>query len=128
MGQRMEAADQCNIGADPCAADPTDPVSGSCFNCWDFMWAQFFIGNSEVEDELLGIDLSTQQFGTITSNIYCTDGETEAEIIITNQNWAGHETNTFENVTILCWEGQPSIMTNSPLCLLYTSPSPRDRG
>ncbi len=116
MGPRMEAADQCGIGAMPCAGDPTDPVAGACSNCWDFMWVQFSIGGSEVEDELLGLDLSTPQNGTITSNIYCTDGETEASITISNQNWSGMETNTFENVVILCWEGVPTIDPFPPVC------------
>ena len=115
MGDRMEAADQCAIGTGTCPGDPQNPQASGCSNCWDFMWSQFLIGNSEVENQLLGLDLNTPQFGIITSSIYCTDGETEAEIRITNQNWASHETNTFENVTILCWEGVPSITTNSPL-------------
>ena len=115
MGDRMEAADQCSSFGG-CAGDPSDPTAAGCNNCWDFMWIQFFIGGSEVESELLGLDLSTPQDGTVTSDIFCTDGETEAGITISNQNWSGIETNTFENVIILCWEGIPSITTNAPIC------------
>ena len=112
----MEAADECTIAAGPCAGDPSDPQAGACNSCWDFMWMQFSIGGNLVEDELLGIDTNTPITGTITSSIYCTDGETEASIIISNQNWAGDETNTFENVTILCWEGIPTIDPFPPVC------------
>ena len=82
------------------------------------MWMQFFIEGSEVDSEVIGDSGTTdaEQFGNYTSPVFCTDGATEAEISITNQNWAAGETNTFSNVTILCWEGFPDIITNDPIC------------
>ena len=112
----MESADQCPFGSPTCPGDPTDPIQGDCFECWDFMWIQLFIGGNQEEDFLLGVDTNTPQSGTYTSMEWCTDGETDADIIISNQNWAGDETNAYSNVTLICWEGVPSISTNSPLC------------
>ncbi len=112
----MELSDDCGGGA--CAGDPNDPVSGACDGCWDFMWVEFDLGGSNVEDELIGESGTTdsEQSGIITSDIFCTDGATDAEIRIRNQNWASDETNTFSNVVIYCWEGYPTFTTNDPVC------------
>ncbi len=114
----MESCDDCPS----CPCDPEDPNAAGCNNAtacgWDFMWMQFLIGTNEVDSELIGEAGTTdfEQFGTYVSPTFCRDGETEAEIIITNQNWSLTETNTFENVVIICWEGTPEITTNSPIC------------
>ncbi|NNE27671.1 MAG: hypothetical protein HKN09_12575, partial [Saprospiraceae bacterium] len=110
----MEYLDECG----GCAGDLSDPTAGGCDNCWDFMWMQFFIDGNEEDAEVIGDSGTTdaEQFGTYTSPIFCTDGALDADIIITNQNWAATETNTFSNVTILCWEGVPEITTNDPIC------------
>lgn len=111
----MEMSSECISG---CAGDPTDPQGGGCDNCWDFMWMQFFIGGSEVDSELIGEAGTTdaEMSGTYTTPIFCLDGETEASIDITNQNWAANETNSFSNVIIMCWEGAPEVITNDPIC------------
>ncbi len=110
----MEMSDECG----GCTGDPTDPVGGGCNNCWDFMWMQFFIDGNEVDSELIGESGTTdaEQNGNYTTSIFCTQGITEAEIIISNQNWAATETNSFSNVIIVCWEGVPDITSNDPIC------------
>ncbi|NNK89765.1 MAG: hypothetical protein HKO89_04090, partial [Saprospiraceae bacterium] len=110
----MEISTECGA----CAGDPTDGQSGDCGTCWDFMWMQFFIGGNQEDEELIGEAGTTdaEQSGTYTSPIFCTDGEEFADIIITNQNWAATETNTFSSVIIMCWEGTPDIITNDPIC------------
>ena len=110
----MEAADECGFGT--CPGDPTDPSGGTCDNCWDFMWIESEIGGSVFHELLLGFDQTTPQSGTYISTAQCTDGETEALIRITNQNWASIETNTFENVTLVCWEGTPEVTPFDPIC------------
>lgn len=110
----MEISDDCS----GCSGDPNNPIAGGCNNCWDFMWMQFFIDGSEVDMELIGESGTTdlEQSGTYTSPIFCVDGAADAEITITNQNWASDETNAFSNVIIICYEGVPEIMTNDPIC------------
>lgn len=110
----MEISTDCT----GCAGDPSDPQSTGCDGCWDFLWMQFSIGGSQVDEELIGESGTTdaEQFGTYTSPVFCTDGEEFASIEITNQNWASDETNNFSSVIILCWEGVPDIITNDPIC------------
>ena len=110
----MESSDECGA----CVGDPDDSLVGDCFNCWDFMWMQFSIGGSVEDEELIGEPGTTdsERMGTYLSPIFCTDGETSAEIDIRNQNFAADETNTYSNVVIYCWEGKPNFAVNNPVC------------
>jgi len=109
---KMESSTACG----GCAGDPNSPASSGCDNCWDFMWIEFLLDGNVEYEKLIGVPGCIDQTGTEEYGPICVDDASEASIRITNSNWAQHETNTFENVTIFCWEGLPSITTNNPIC------------
>jgi len=114
-GPDMESNTACNFGLG-CPGDPTNPTEDDCGNCWDFMWMQFYIDGGVVDENLIGVVPNISQSGTYLSPIFCPDGANDAEINITNQNWAAAETNEFSNVSILCWEAVPMVDLGPPIC------------
>jgi hypothetical protein len=102
--------------APDCLGDPTDPQSQGCTDCWDFMWIESELDGTTLDDDIVGVASNLNQNGTYTFGPICTDGATNAGISIRNQNNTNDETNTFENVTIICWEGVPEFNTNDPIC------------
>ncbi len=112
----MESADECGLGL--CAGDPSNPTSLACTNCWDFLWAQFFIDGTEVGSDLVGEAGTTdaEQSGSMSYQ-QCNMGGTTASIEITTQTWAGNESITFGPLQIICWEGVPTADANpDPIC------------
>ncbi len=101
-----------------CACDVTDPTAGACDGCWDFMWVEFEIDGSPEDELILGGSGATDadQVGTYQTEEYCVDGATMAQFNIRNQNWASNETNTYANVSIICWQAVPNFSTNAPVC------------
>jgi len=112
----MESSDECPFGSG-CAGDPSDPSGGACANCWDFFYVQFQIGGVTVQTELVGVPGSTNQSGTFTYGPVCTNGATDAGLIVQTQTWAANETITFSNITITCWDASATLMANpDPVC------------
>jgi len=102
--------------APACPGDPSDPQAPGCDNCWDFMDIQSKLDGITVDNETIGTVDNLNQFGTYSYGPICTDGANTASIAIRNQNNTTDETNTFSNVTIVCWEAAPEITTSSPIC------------
>ncbi len=112
----METSDECNFGLG-CPGDPEDPLFGDCPVCWDFMWMLFMVDGDVVDEELIG-EAGTddsEQFGSYSFEYCVEEGDSEANIEFQNMNWTNSETNSYFNVTIICWE-KPEIDTNSPIC------------
>jgi gliding motility-associated-like protein len=101
----MESSTECPFGIPPCQGDPTNPSGGGCDQCWDFFYAQFQLNGSNVNTQLVGVPGSTNQSGTLTFGPICTNGATDASIILQTQTWAANETITFSYITITCWDG-----------------------
>jgi gliding motility-associated-like protein len=80
------------------------------------MWIESELDGTTLDDDIVGVASNLNQNGTYTFGPICTDGATNAGISIRNQNNTNDETNTFENVTIICWEGVPEFNTNDPIC------------
>jgi gliding motility-associated-like protein len=99
-----------------CAGDPNNSLVGGCDECWDFMWIKSVLDGNIVNADTLGLSTNLSQSGTYSFGPICTDGATSASIEIRNQNFFTNETNSFSNVTILCWEAKPTATTNSPIC------------
>ncbi len=102
--------------APTCPGDPQDPQAPGCDNCWDFMNIEAQLDGTSVDTETIGTAANLNQFGTYSFGPICTDGATTASIAIRNQNNTTEETNTFSNVTIICWEAVPEMSTSSPIC------------
>ncbi len=102
----------CNIGTPPCSTtcDPSTPTLGSCNGCWDFLWAQAFLDNSEVSQELIGGFNTTDsdQSGTIMMD-FCTNGAVDLNMMITTQMWANDESVEINNIAIICFENEPMV-------------------
>lgn len=114
----METSDECAFGVPPCAGNPRSPL-GPCANCWDFLWAEFFIDGGTAGEGLIGEAGTTnsEQAGSI-SLIQCTNGNSAtASMNITTQTWAANEAVTFSSLMILCYEGLPTASANpNPVC------------
>lgn len=112
----MESSDECV----PCAGDPASgPSAGPCGNCWDFIYVRYQVGGVTVFSELIGDAGTTdsEQSGTISFGPICTNGATNAAIIVQTQTWAGDETITFTNLTVQCWDSRATLMaTPNPYC------------
>ncbi|MBC7884390.1 MAG: hypothetical protein H7X99_02885 [Saprospiraceae bacterium] len=111
----MDSSDECPFGIPPCAGNPAMPNTGGCNSCWDFMFIEVLFDGSLVYSELIGGAGETRQIGTL-SWIGCTNNAANATIRISNQNWAGDETNTFTNIVLECWDANPTAADNSPIC------------
>jgi hypothetical protein len=115
-GGNMESSDECPFGSG-CPGDPNDPSGGGCANCWDFIYVQFQIGGITVHTELVGVPGNTNQSGTLSFGPICTNGATDAGIIVQTQTWAANETITFSNINITCWDASSTLMVNpDPVC------------
>ncbi len=122
-GGNLEYLDECCMD---CDGDPENPTQLGCLQnmtcsgmvgCWDFMWIRFMVDGNAITENLIGDEGTTdaESSGTF-SFIYCVTEEENAHIEITNQNWAAAETNIYSNVSILCWEGQPTIEPLNSAC------------
>jgi len=99
-----------------CPGDPNNSQIGGCEECWDFMWIKSVLDGSIVDADTLGLSNNISQSGTYTFGPLCTNGATTATIDIRNQNSFTDETNSFSNVTIICWEATPAATSNAPIC------------
>jgi hypothetical protein len=117
----LETSEEC-VGL-TCPGDPSDPQGGSCANCWDFLYVRYQIDGVTVFSELIGDAGTTnaEQSGVITSPPICTNGGTNATIIVQTQTWAANEGVTFNNISITCWDASATLSaTPNPLCQSQT--------
>ncbi|MBK8886163.1 MAG: hypothetical protein IPN46_06225, partial [Saprospiraceae bacterium] len=111
---RMESPETCFAGG--CTGVVGDALVGDCFNCWDFLNVDVFLDGSLVFNELIGVVGETRQSGVI-SWTGCTNGASNITIEVTNMNWAAHETNSFSNIQVECWDATPTATANPmPFC------------
>ena len=113
----MESNDECPFGTTPCPGNPATPDIGACAGCWDFFYVQYMFDGVLAYSDIVGVAGNLQQTGTISFGPICTNGASEAEIIIQTQTWASNESVTFSNVEVTCWDGSatPSLDPD-PVC------------
>lgn len=113
----MESNDECGLAGDPCAGDPNNAGTGSCSNCWDFLYVQYQIDGATVYSELVGVPGNLNQTGTINFGPVCTQNAENATIIVQTQTWAANESVTFSGITVTCWDGGATLNANpNPAC------------
>jgi len=119
----IESSDECSFGA-PCLGDPDQPFQGNCTECWDFMRFEVFLSNNQVIDHPIGGVGTTNadQSGSFLSSEICTDGQTQCAVKLTNQNWSANETNTYSNLTLICFEGSNTNSFTGTLDNSWTTP------
>ncbi len=113
----MESADECNFG-NPCNGNPENQ-SPDCGPCWDFLYVKLVIDGDTIFTDLIGDAGTTNadQAGTISLPAYCLSGESNLQIEVYTQTWAGDESVTFSNIQVLCWGNRPTISaTPNPVC------------
>jgi len=103
----METSEEC-LGSDPCLGDPNNPTMGDCMSCWDFMRVELFVDNIKITEELIGENGTTdiEQNGSFLSPTFYTENNQNAELKISNLNWASDETNEYSNVYLLCYTNE----------------------
>lgn len=115
----MESNDECPFAPGPCDPDP-DPANaetGSCANCWDFLYVQYQIDGVTVYSRLIGVPGDLAQSGTISFGPICTQGGTNASIIVQAQTWAANEDISTSNIAITCWDASSNpTATPDPAC------------
>lgn len=111
----MESWDECGEFGD-CAGDPNFPDSGSCLNCWDFLWTRLFVDGAEIYNGLIGDETVTDedQMGT-WSETFCVEGTT-MDLNLVSQFWQATEGVIVSNIMLLCYEKDLTISSNSPIC------------
>jgi hypothetical protein len=115
----MESNDECPFAPAPCDGDP-DPAlaeTGSCANCWDFLYVRFIVDGVEVYTRLIGVPGDLVQTGAVTFGPFCTQNASNASIIVSAQTWAADENVTTSNITITCWDAMANPTANpDPAC------------
>ena len=107
----------CFNNAIPCACNPATPMAGSCYDCWDFLWAQFNLGGSSIVNELIGGSGTddSDQSGTIASSIVCVGNANSAFANVTTQTWAADESVNY-TTTVVCYEGVTAAASTVTAC------------
>ncbi len=106
----FESAAECT---DPpgCAGDPNDPEAGDCYDCWDFFLVELVYNDGTREQARFigsGTDLPTT--AAINYSSSCLGSKSNARIEVRTQTWASAETNTMDNVMIVCNPGEDDVV------------------
>jgi len=112
----METPDECVGGFLACNGDP-DNQTLDCDDCWDFLDVEATLDGSQIFYDIIG-DVGTtdaEQSGTIAMPPICTD-MTSLNIRVRNQCWSGTEEITYSNLVVVCYQAQPLVSTNAPIC------------
>lgn len=114
----MEYNTECHAFG-PCDGDPYNPVQEGCENCWDFLYAEFYIDGVLVYTRLIGGPDTddNDQYGTISLDEFCVSENTDLHIKIWTQTWAADEWVEFTNIQVLCWDDMPEVdAVPNPVC------------
>ena len=99
----LETYQECNFGND-CLGNPFESLEGDCYQCWDFLNARLYIGETLAYQNLLGDDPSDalEELWSININMDDYPDATSGKVVISGQTWASNENLSFDNLTLSC--------------------------
>ncbi|GLR15643.1 T9SS type B sorting domain-containing protein [Portibacter lacus] len=114
----FESPDECDFGM-PCAGDTDNPLAGDCAPCWDFFLVELvYNGGVRETVRLIGNgDNPTTALIDYTSS--CVGNKNSVSLEIKSQTWASAETNTTDNIMIICNDpttGQQPVTSTVVYC------------
>lgn len=110
---------ESNTDCGPCPGDPNSPVGGGCTPCWDFSHFELILDGASAGFTTVGNGFNPNTPGPHALQFEtCGALATSAELKVTMQHWGTGESASFDNITLICIEGEneEAIVGASSLC------------